>query len=284
MPDGAIALTPRGIEKPWGSPTLPAALQRHARGARTGEIWFEPPDGAAADLLVKMLFTTERLSVQVHPCDDRAAQIGLPCGKDEAWYVLAADPGATIGVGITRPMTTAELAAAARDGSIVDLMEWREVVAGDVLYVPAGTIHALGGGLQLVEIQQPLDVTYRLYDYGRPRELHLDDGLAAATIAPYGANAVPRSIDAARNVRCAGGKFVLEELHGAWAGTLAATAPVWLVMVAGAGRLGDAGLAAGSVWLCDTMLPLTLAADSQMLIGYCGGVVQPELLRRAEPC
>ncbi|KPF78546.1 hypothetical protein IP88_03375 [alpha proteobacterium AAP81b] len=270
-------LTPRGIAKPWGVPSLPPALAGHAAGERTGEIWFE--GDAAAPLLVKWLFTSERLSVQVHPDDAGARAIGLPHGKDEAWYVVAAAPGATIGIGIGGAPGREAVAAAARDGSIVDMMEWREVAAGDVLYVPGGTIHALGGGLQLVEIQQALDLTWRLYDYGRPRELHLAEGLAAARLAPFGANAPRRAIDPRRTARCEGGKFVIEELAGAWAGQIAgARGSVWLVALTDDGQLGDTAVAAGSVWRIDADTPASLAADARWLLAYAAPAADPARL------
>ncbi len=272
-----IELSPRGLAKPWGVTALPAALAAHAAAGaagdrRTGEIWFEGggdvPGGD--ELLVKMLFTSERLSVQVHPDDAGAHAIGLARGKDEAWYVMAAEPGASIGIGLAAGLTPDAVAAAARDGSIVDLMEWRAVAAGDVLYVPGGTVHALGAGLQLVEIQQALDLTWRLYDYGRPRELHLDEGLAAARLAPFGPNAAPRRIDAARAIRAEGGKFVIEELAGPWSGRLSAGAgrPAWVVALAGRGRLGNAEVSAGSVWLADGDAAIALDPGGHWLIAY----------------
>jgi mannose-6-phosphate isomerase len=267
-----IELSPRGLAKPWGVATLPPALAAHAAGDRTGEIWFEAAEGGFGNdaLLVKMLFTAERLSVQVHPDDAGATTLGLPHGKDEAWYVMAAEPGASIGIGLAPGLDIAAVAAAARDGSIVDLMEWRRVAAGDVLYVPGGTVHALGGGLQLVEIQQALDLTWRLYDYGRPRELHLDAGLAAARLEPFGPNARARRVDAARSIRAEGGKFVIEEIAGPWCGRLSASAvrPAWVIGLAGNGELGGATVAAGKVWRVDSDAVVNLAPDGHWLVAY----------------
>ena len=130
-------------------------------------------------------FTSERLSIQVHPDDAQARERGLPQGKSECWYILDAEPGATLGLGLTREADKDALRAAALDGSIEQLMDWRPVAAGDFIFVPSGTIHAIGAGISLLEFQQNADVTYRLYDYGRPRELHLDDGLAVATAKPF---------------------------------------------------------------------------------------------------
>lgn len=177
-----MKLEPRQVEKPWGRTELPPMFSASG-GKRIGEIWFT---GASdAPVLVKYIFTSERLSIQVHPNDDEARARGLKSGKEECWYILDADPGAKLGLGLKREIARDWLREAALDGSIEALMNWKPVVAGDFFYVPAGTVHAIGGGLSLLEFQQNADVTYRLYDYGRPRELHLDDGLAVANPKPY---------------------------------------------------------------------------------------------------
>jgi mannose-6-phosphate isomerase len=152
-------------------------------GRRIGEVWFT----AAPDkpLLVKYLFTSERLSIQVHPNGEQARARGLSRGKSECWYILEAEPDASLGLGLKREVSADALRAAALDGSIEQLMDWRPVRAGDFFMVPAGTIHAVGAGISLLEFQQNSDVTYRLYDYGRPRELHLDDGIAVARAERY---------------------------------------------------------------------------------------------------
>jgi len=156
--------------KVWGacdlSPWYPAPPEK------VGEVWFL--DDPAPPLLVKFLFTTERLSVQVHP--------GGPQGKTEMWHVLRAGPGASVALGFTRPVTAEELRAACLSGAIEDLLRWRPVRAGDTLFVPAGTVHAIGAGLVICEIQQYSDVTYRLFDYGRPRELHLEEAIAVSDL------------------------------------------------------------------------------------------------------
>jgi mannose-6-phosphate isomerase len=177
-----MKLERRYVEKPWGRTQLPATFGS-TTGKRIGEIWFT---GAGdQELLVKYLFTSERLSIQVHPSDEEARARGLPRGKSECWYILDAEPGATLGLGLKREVSRDELRAAALDGSIEELIDWRPVVRGDFYTVPSGTIHAIGGGISLLEIQQNADVTYRLYDYGRPRVLHLDDAIAVARAGPY---------------------------------------------------------------------------------------------------
>jgi len=170
------ALLPiRTVEKPWGVTVPPAPFSEDA-GRRIGEVWFEPPPELDR-LLVKYIFTSEKLSVQVHP--------GGAGGKEECWLVIAAEPGATLGIGFKQPLDTDTMRAAALDGSIENLLEWHPVRQGDFFYIPAGTVHAIGAGVSLIEVQQNADITFRLYDYGRPRELHLDEGLSVAKGAPH---------------------------------------------------------------------------------------------------
>lgn len=172
----------RYIEKPWGRTRLPPIFDA-PKHERIGEVTFT--NGADLPLLVKYIFTSERLSIQVHPDDDQARTRGFPHGKSECWYILEAEAGSLLGIGLKREISADELKRAALDGSIEELLDWRPVRAGDFFFVPAGTIHAIGGNLSLLEFQQNSDVTYRLYDYGRPRELHVDDAVAVARRAPY---------------------------------------------------------------------------------------------------
>ncbi len=174
----------REVAKPWGVDHLPAPFVSPG-GVRIGEIWFEPPP-ALPSVLVKYIFTSEKLSVQVHPTDAQAADFGeSDGGKEECWLVIAAEPGATLGVGFREPIGAEAMRAAALDGSIEDLLVWFPVEPGDFFYIPAGTVHAIGAGVSLIEIQQTSDITYRLYDYGRPRELHLTRGIAVARGEPH---------------------------------------------------------------------------------------------------
>ena len=177
-------LPTREVAKIWGCKHLPAPFDR-ACSEPTGEIWFEPPD-ELPELLAKYIFACDKLSIQLHPDDDQAEAAGLGrTGKEECWLVIAADGDARLGVGLREAVSEEELRAASLDGRIEDLLEWHRVEAGDFLYIPAGTIHAIGAGVSLIEIQQNSDVTYRLYDYGRPRELHLDAALPIARRGPH---------------------------------------------------------------------------------------------------
>jgi len=179
-----LKLTTKIVDKPWGrrgiDPRFGVDPDR-----QVGEIWFEPPVGLALDVMAKYLFTTERLSIQVHPDDATARARGYPRGKDECWIVLDADENAELGIGTVRDVPSAELMQAARDGTIVDLIDWRRPRRGDFIYNPAETIHALGPGLTVMEIQQFVDLTYRLYDYGRPRELHLKEAEDVVHARPH---------------------------------------------------------------------------------------------------
>ena len=179
-----LKLTTKIVDKPWGRRGIDRRFGVDP-DRQVGEIWFEPPVGLTLDVMAKYLFTTERLSIQVHPDDQTARARGYPRGKDECWIVLDADEDAELGIGTVRDVPSDELMQAARDGSIVDLMDWRKPERGDFIYNPAETIHAIGPGLTVMEIQQSVDLTYRLYDYGRPRELHLKEAADVVDARPH---------------------------------------------------------------------------------------------------
>ncbi len=190
----ARKLATRRVEKVWGRTNLPAPFDRRAvarskgpdgRPMLVGEVWFEPPP-ELEQLLVKYLFTSEKLSVQVHPGDDDAE--GDEAGKDECWLVLDAEPGAKLAIGFEEPVTSEQMKEAAISGDIEGLLTWYEAKAGDLFFLPAGTVHAIGPGLKLIEVQQNSDTTFRLYDYGRPRELHLERAMAVASGGRYEAS------------------------------------------------------------------------------------------------
>lgn len=140
-------------------------------------------------LLAKFLDAQDWLSIQDHPNDEQAREFeNEPRGKAEAWYILKAEPGARLVIGVKPGTTRAEMAEAIGDNTLEDLVVYAEVRAGDVLLNTPGTIHALGPGIMIYEIQQSSDVTYRLYDWGRmdlngkPRALHIDKGVAVANL------------------------------------------------------------------------------------------------------
>ena len=240
------------VEKPWGRHTLwPGFDDPAADAAPVGEIWFDAP--GSPELLVKYLFTSDRLSVQVHPDDAAARAAGYKRGKSEAWLVLAAEPGSTIALGPRQPTTREALRSAALDGSIVDLLDWRPVAAGDVIYAGAGVVHAIGAGITVIEVQQNVDLTYRLYDYGSERELHLDAGLAVSDPMPFVAPAIVGDIGKGRSILCEGGKFVLERWSFDEERKVALPDGVagWLVPVTGGGVIDGQAFAAGECWMVE---------------------------------
>lgn len=266
------ALTRKFLPKPWGRRVLPSAFGTTMCEGPLGEVWYENASGGD-ELLIKYLFTSERLSIQVHPDDEAARALGLPHGKDEAWVILDALPGAKIGIGLKRPVSRQELRELAQSGKIEELVNWRPASVGDVYYSPAGTIHALGQGLSLVEIQQNLDVTYRLYDYGRPRELHLDAAVAAANPFPFVDARQPLSLNPHRHVLARGSKFVVER----WTGgkqrlDIEASRPVWLVPIGGRAKADGEWLEPGQVYVARDRIRLHV--DGELLIAYGGPVVR----------
>lgn len=140
------------------------------------------PHADSFPLLVKFLFPADKLSVQVHPDDEGARRVGQPFGKTECWYVLEAKPGAQVALGLKPGVSVEELRQAITSMRAEQLLNWIDVQPGDMLYVGAGTVHTIGGGMVLLETQQSSDLTYRLYDYGRPRKLHIEEGLAAVKL------------------------------------------------------------------------------------------------------
>lgn len=247
------------VEKPWGRTRLPAAFAPPA-GERIGEVWFT--GGDELPLLAKYIFTSERLSIQVHPSDEQAKTRGLPQGKTECWTILEAEPGATIGLGTKRALSSDELREAALDGSIEHLMDWRPVQAGDFYFVPSGTVHAIGGGVSLLEFQQNADITYRLYDYGRPRELHLDDGVSVASAGPYPAALIQHLGEDEERTLVDGPHFTLvhtreDALQGRQR---------WVMPLSGNARSGTDVAAAGECLLLGPQDEL-IAEDARLLIG-----------------
>ncbi len=174
---GARRLKSTRHEKIWGTTNL-SPIFANAE-SKIGEVWFE--DEERLPLLFKFLFTSERLSIQVHPGDDYARAHHQALGKTEMWHILRADEGGEIGLGFNQQFTVKQV----RSGPIEDMLTWRKVKPGENYFVPAGEVHAIGAGVAICEIQQNSDITYRLYDYGRPRELHLEHGMAVSNTGPY---------------------------------------------------------------------------------------------------
>jgi mannose-6-phosphate isomerase len=268
----ATKLTTHRVEKPWGRHILWPGFADPAAGADPiGEVWFQTPGDAAPDLLVKYLFTSEKLSIQVHPDDEQAQARGLPRGKDECWLVLAAEPDSTIAIGTRQPIDDAALRAAALDGSIEQLVDWKPVKAGDFFYSASGTIHAIGAGITVIEVQQNSDTTYRLYDYGRPRELHLDDGIAVSDSVPFVPPPAPGQVADDRTILVEGPKFVLERwTPGRRRVALPAGTTGWLIPVTGGGDADGVAFAAGECLTVTGDSVVTAGAGCDLLFAYPG--------------
>ena len=245
-------LAPERHDLIWGSrdtePWYP-----NPDGLRTAEVWF--PSG---ELLIKFLFTTDSLSVQVHPNDEQAQKAGKPRGKTEMWHILRAEPGARIALGLKHAVTAEELRAAALDGSIVDLLNWIPVSAGQSFFVPAGTLHAIGAGIALCEIQQLADITYRLYDWGRGRELHLEQGIAVSLLdsvgeCPVDLPVVSRYFETAR-VAVAGSREV----------AAADRAATW-ISIEGSGLFAGQAFEAGDVFRVEAA-PFRIESDGAVFL------------------
>jgi mannose-6-phosphate isomerase len=203
-------MLPEFYERVWGTRDLRPYFSRGVEGEPIGEVWLTgeecrvangplagqtlrdlaisygtaltgeaAPEAARFPLLIKFLYPRQKLSVQVHPDDEGARRVGEQCGKTECWYVARAVEGAQVGLGL-RPGITREMFRMAIEANQAEhMLNWEDVHAGEMIYVDAGTVHAVGSNSILVETQQNSDITYRLYDYGRPRQLHLEEGMAA---------------------------------------------------------------------------------------------------------
>jgi len=267
----ATKLHTHRVEKPWGRRTLFPGFEDVAPGGEpVGEVWFQEPGDSTPDLLIKYLFTAERLSVQVHPDDEEAHQRGLPRGKDECWTVLTAEADSTIALGPKAPMTADQLRADAQDGSIENDLDWVPIKVDDFYYCPSGTIHAIGGGLTVIEIQQNSETTYRLYDYGSDRELHLKDGVDVAHLTPYQPIASPGEVEPGRTIKVEGPKFVLERWSAGRSVSLPEGTTGWLVPIKGSGRVGGVEWKAGECVTVTGSETIEAGESADLLFAYPG--------------
>jgi mannose-6-phosphate isomerase len=257
-----IRLTPSLRERVWGK----TALGPWYPDSETpvGESWFVADRDLP--LLVKWIFTSQRLSVQVHPDDGEDG----PRGKTEMWHILDAEPGATIAMGFREPITRERLWEATRTGEIEHLLNWVPVKPGETYFTPAHTVHAIGAGIVLCEIQQNSDVTYRLWDYGRPREIHPEKAVPIADLGvhPGASHPIPVGTGMRELVRC---KHFVTELVDLKEGDSFVPAPeksqFWICLSGVGGIAGD-GYQPGEVWLLPDsgdQPPIAPDYDSQFL-------------------
>jgi len=238
-------IEPAFVERIWGSRDLRPWYEFQTSGDPVGEVWLtgdqcqagtgalkgkkigeifaehspsmlgaEAPDWAmgASPLLMKVIFAKEKLSVQVHPDDLLAQKYGEPRGKTECWYALEADPGAAVAAGLKPGVTLEQVEAGVRDKTLEADLEPVPVKAGDLIFVDAGTVHAIWPGSVLLETQQNSDITYRLYDYGRPRELHVAKAIEAIRLKTDAGKVTPKEL-ADRTVLIDGAYFDVERIR-----------------------------------------------------------------------
>ena len=272
-------LFPLFRERVWGRESLAPFFEVAPRNEPIGEVWFTFQDnetspgpklgdllreqpgilGTAANpdypaqcpLLVKFLFTTSRLSVQVHPDDAYARRHHGTLGKTEAWCVLDSQPPGEVAAGFNEEITPERLRDSALSGEIEQLLDWRKVEAGDVIFVPAGTVHAIGAGLTICEIQENSDITYRLYDYGRPRELHLDDGVHVSNLGSHQDAPKPHAITPWRDELLECSYFRIERITIPNQLRFLGQNPYYILLICieGDGHINNQAFAKGQVWM-----------------------------------
>jgi mannose-6-phosphate isomerase len=271
-------LFPNFEKRVWGRESLAPYFENPTPHEKIGEAWFTSQNNRTSlgitleellashgeilgtachsdhpgvcPLLLKFLFTSERLSVQVHPDDDYARRHHQCLGKTEAWYVLDSQPPGEVGVGFSRPLSPEELTKTAHSGEIEDLVGWRQAKRGDVIFVPAGTVHAIGAGLTICEIQENSDITYRLYDYGRPRELHLEHGARVSETGVYENAARKLKLAAGREELLVSKYFRLESIRPQESIAFHGALPYYALLICTAGKSKIQGqpVTHGQVW------------------------------------
>lgn len=172
---------------PHTGKSLAALFQEHAEALLGGHA-----PSSDSPLLIKVIFAKEKLSVQVHPNDQMAIKYGEPRGKTECWYALSADQGARVALGLKPGVSPDDVRAGIHDGTLENSLQILPVAAEDMIFVDAGTVHAIWPGSILLETQQNSDLTYRMYDYGRPRPLHIEKSLEALRLSTQAGKVAPR--------------------------------------------------------------------------------------------
>jgi mannose-6-phosphate isomerase len=233
----------------------------------------------ACPLLVKLIFTTERLSVQVHPDDEYARKHHNSLGKTEAWYVVDAQPDSEVAIGFKESLTSERFEASVHSGEIERFLHWRKVRPGDVVFTPAGTVHAIGAGITLCEIQENSDITYRLYDYGRPRKLHLEHGIKVSRREPHDCDPEPFAIAPWRDSLLHCEYFRIERLRPRAPLTIEPSTDFYLILVclSGEGRFAGEAFAPGRAWFVPAGSSTILldGAGSEWLLTYTAKEILP---------
>jgi len=304
-----VQLLPLFRERVWGRKTLAPFFSEDPDGKLIGEIWFtfeenltstgkslgelirENPHilGRALDdrhpsicpLLVKLIFTSERLSVQVHPDDEYARKHHGCLGKTEAWYVMDSQPPGEVAVGFRQPLTPDIFRSSVESGEVEQLLDWRKVGQGDVIFTPAGTVHAIGAGLTICEIQENSDITYRLYDYGRPRELHLDHGIAVSKLGPHDCHTTTKQLADWRVALMDCEYFRMERLDLYRPLRIAEGQDYFLLLICleGSGTIAEQDFHAGTAWMVPAgNREFTIeGTESQWILAYLSDTVAENL-------
>lgn len=220
QPWAPFLVSPRFSNRPWGVSDLRPWFEISAKDEPIGEAWLTgdectilsgPHAGqklgslfashpaemlgttahAGSPLLIKLIFASEKLSVQVHPDDAMAQKYGEPRGKTECWYLLETKPGAQLAVGLKEGVTLEAVKQGIEKGTLEESLNLLTVTPGDMIFVDAGTVHAIWPGVVVLEAQQNCDLTYRMYDYGRPRELHVEKSLEATKFGTRAGKVAP---------------------------------------------------------------------------------------------
>lgn len=308
-----FALEPMFVGRVWGFGDLRPWYDRIAETEPIGEVWLTGDHCVAASgahageplgklfeqspaamigagagssdspLLIKVIFAREKLSVQVHPDDALARKYGFARGKTECWYALDAEPGAEVACGLKPGVTLGEVRAGIESGTLEKNLNVITISTGDLIFVDAGTVHAIWPGSVLLEVQQNCDITYRLYDYGRPRELHIEKGLEATQLFTHAGKVRPEKlID--RTVLIDSGYFVVEGIPVTGARSadsllnpheLGASAGLsYLFSASGLGRVSGPGFA--PVELAPRAIVCVPAAAPDYIVEDLGGL---ELIR-----
>ncbi len=292
MSHPALRIKPTLVERIWGRRDrgLWVDAAPMAGGTAIGEAWLSDinceietggtlgdhlarchADRTGPPLLAKLLFTSAPLSVQVHPTDTAARASGrFASGKDEAWHILEATPDAKVWIGFQEPVTASVLRAASADGTVLSLMHRHAARVGETFLIPAGTVHAIGAGLVLLEVQDPIDVTYRLYDYGRARPLQVEDALSVADLGRSRV-VIGAATKAVRQTLTVGPRFVLERLAVAGGVTLAPNGSREHILVA----LADDATLDGRALVQGTAAFVPASGDTAWITGTAIALLHP---------